>query len=337
MVTEAFKKCLYPVMLILVIGAWWQFVPSFHELYSQYWSEALTMVLGAFVAGSTPMGGGAVAFPVLTKLLDYSAYDARLFSLMIQSVGMTCASLLFIGLGRKIYWRDILAGLVLSGMVVGIVIPFVALPDALAKSIFTIFELVALAVLIFSMSQFTVHHVHARNAVLYVFAIVGGLLSATIGSGADVMMFIYLVAVRKVNPVEAIPTTVVFMAINALIAAGVSWQQELFSLSLVTAWLAAVPVVAIAAPLGGFVIGLVPAQWVLRFIIALVIADLASTILMSGLPAVFNVLVIAVLLGFVVLKLIAPTKKTDNKEVNKTVFTHSSKPAAKLSADYISV
>lgn len=334
MFSVSVKKCLYPVALVLVLVVWWQSVPSFGALYSQFWSEALTMVLGAFVAGSTPMGGGAVAFPVLTKLLDYSAYDARLFSLMIQSVGMTCASLLFIGLGRKIYWRDILAGMLLSGVVVGVVIPFAQVPDALAKSIFTVFELVALGVLIFSLSQFRVHHVHARNAVLYVFAIVGGILSATIGSGADVMMFIYLVAVRKVNPVEAIPTTVVFMALNALIATGVSWQQALFAPPLVTAWLAAVPVVAIAAPLGGFVIGLVPAHWVLRFITVLVIADLTSTLLMSGLPSLFNTLVVAVLLGFVLLKLF---RKAESKKRKAEVLILREKSSAKLSADYISI
>lgn len=321
------KKCLYPAALITVIGFWSVIVPSVSELYHQFWSEAVTMILGAFVAGSTPMGGGAVAFPVLTKLLDYNAYDARLFSLMIQSVGMTCASLLFIGLGRKIYWREVLVGTLLSGVVVSFVIPFVALPDALAKSIFTVFELIALAVLVFSMSQFKVRHTHARSAVLYLFAIVGGLLSATIGSGADVMMFIYLVAIRKVNPVRAIPTTVVFMAINALIAASISWQQGLFSPPLIMAWLAAVPVVAIAAPLGGYVIGLVPAQWVLRFIVALVIADLTSTLLMSGLPAIFNVMVLAVMLGFVLVKM--------------SVIYHHSKAVrvsrSKLNAQYLTV
>ena len=31
---------------------------------------SITMVFGSFVAGSTPQGGGAVAFPVFTKLLD---------------------------------------------------------------------------------------------------------------------------------------------------------------------------------------------------------------------------------------------------------------------------
>ena len=35
-----------------------------------HWQSALTMVFGSFLAGSSPVGGGAVAFPVFTKLLD---------------------------------------------------------------------------------------------------------------------------------------------------------------------------------------------------------------------------------------------------------------------------
>ncbi len=50
------------------------------------------MVFGSFVAGSTAAGGGAVSFPVFTKLLHIPADEARTFGLLIQSVGMTMAS-----------------------------------------------------------------------------------------------------------------------------------------------------------------------------------------------------------------------------------------------------
>jgi hypothetical protein len=57
------------------------------------WRVALTMVFGSMVGGGTSEGGGAVAFPIFTKLLHIAAYDARNFSLAIQSVGMGSASL----------------------------------------------------------------------------------------------------------------------------------------------------------------------------------------------------------------------------------------------------
>ena len=64
------------------------------------------MVLGAFVAGLTPEGGGAVAFPVLSVFLLISREMARDFSLMIQSVGMTSASIFILsrpGADRRAY------------------------------------------------------------------------------------------------------------------------------------------------------------------------------------------------------------------------------------------
>jgi hypothetical protein len=48
---------------------------------------------GSMIAGGTSLGGGAVAFPVFTKVLHITPYDAKVFSLAIQSVGMSAASL----------------------------------------------------------------------------------------------------------------------------------------------------------------------------------------------------------------------------------------------------
>ena len=36
----------------------------------EYWPVSLTMVLGSFVAGSSAAGGGSVAYPILTLILD---------------------------------------------------------------------------------------------------------------------------------------------------------------------------------------------------------------------------------------------------------------------------
>ena len=60
---------------------------------------ALVMIGGSLVAGSTPMGGGTVAFPALVLGFQESPAMARDFGLAIQSVGMTSA-LLFILLRR---------------------------------------------------------------------------------------------------------------------------------------------------------------------------------------------------------------------------------------------
>ena len=60
------------------------------ETFSRFYIMSLTMIFGSLVAGSTPVGGGAVAFPVMVLFIKLSAEDGRDFSLMIQSVaGLT--------------------------------------------------------------------------------------------------------------------------------------------------------------------------------------------------------------------------------------------------------
>jgi hypothetical protein len=44
-----------------------------------YWRISVTMIFGSLVGGGTSEGGGAVAFPVLTKVLRIPAPHARLF------------------------------------------------------------------------------------------------------------------------------------------------------------------------------------------------------------------------------------------------------------------
>lgn len=52
----------------------------------------VAMLFGSAVAGGTPLGGGSVAFPVLTKLLDVPVAVSQMFTVSIQSVGMTAAA-----------------------------------------------------------------------------------------------------------------------------------------------------------------------------------------------------------------------------------------------------
>ena len=44
------------------------------------------MVLGSFIAGATPLGGGVVAFPVSVLVLNLSPKEGRDFTSFIQSV-----------------------------------------------------------------------------------------------------------------------------------------------------------------------------------------------------------------------------------------------------------
>lgn len=75
------------------------------------WAAAVTMVFGSFVAGSTPQGGGAVAFPVFTKVLDVPAEVARSFSLAIQTVGMGAAAAAIFINRRRVETKAVLLSL----------------------------------------------------------------------------------------------------------------------------------------------------------------------------------------------------------------------------------
>ena len=88
---------------------WWSYMVNNSELFSLfgggtgdgslagyssvagYWAS-ITMVFGSLVAGATSVGGGAVAFPVMTLVLDVAPAVARDFSMMIQTVGMVAAT-----------------------------------------------------------------------------------------------------------------------------------------------------------------------------------------------------------------------------------------------------
>ena len=86
---------IYPACLLITYILWigsMFFYDAWYVLY-EYWLMSFTMIFGSFVAASTPAGGAAVAFPVFTKLLHVNLADARTFGLMIQSVGMTMASI----------------------------------------------------------------------------------------------------------------------------------------------------------------------------------------------------------------------------------------------------
>src|SRR6266446_5370746 len=62
-----------------------------------HWRMSLVMIFGSLVAGSTPMGGGTVAFPILVLVFGQAPANARNFGLIIQALGMTSAMIFIIG------------------------------------------------------------------------------------------------------------------------------------------------------------------------------------------------------------------------------------------------
>jgi uncharacterized membrane protein YfcA len=95
---------------------------------------AVAMVLGAFIAGSTPLGGGVVAFPVSVLVLNLSPKEGRDFTSFIQSFGMTSAAFLLFTCKREMLHFELIIITVLAGTW-GLVIGFSITVSPLAVNV----------------------------------------------------------------------------------------------------------------------------------------------------------------------------------------------------------
>ena len=198
------------LVAVTATGAWGRVLDN--------WAAAVTMVFGSFVAGSTPQGGGAVAFPVFTKILEVPAEVARSFSLCIQTVGMGAASLSILLNRRRVEWRALALGapVAVAGFLGTLLLagdpdaPFwpSRVPGAYVKVTFTL-VLASMAFVVYLGWRTPVRRIgralpplnHRLRAALVVAGLLGGVASALVGSGADVMIYLFIVrALRARRP-----------------------------------------------------------------------------------------------------------------------------------------
>jgi uncharacterized membrane protein YfcA len=300
-----------PFLTLLVWAIWYNWTaPGSLQILIQHWQVVLTMTFGSFIAGATSEGGGAIAFPVFTKVLQVAPHDAKIFSLAIQSVGMTAASLTILVLRvrlekRVIFWASLggIPGIILGS---GMLAPL--LSAAMVKMSFTaMVSSFAVTLAIINWKQ------RGYNEELQVFALQekiimllagfsGGIMSGLVGNGIDIICFSVMVLLFRVSEKIATPTSVVLMAANAMVGFilhGIFIGD--FTPLMQNYWLAAVPVVIIGAPLGAYccsklnsrtiaslLIGLIVIEfltsvWIIEFNSSLVINSIAFGLLFSGL------------------------------------------------------
>lgn len=252
-------------------------------LISQLWEIPLTMMFGSFVAGFSAEGGGAVAFPILTKVLNISPPDAKQFSLLIQSVGMTMASIFIVS--RKIpFYSSAILPAVLGG-ILGQFISinmgwFMASSDI--KWLFTI-HIAALGVALilqhlFGVKRIEIINTKTANPLLFCTGLIGGFLTINIGCGADMVAFIILTLVLNSTEKKATPTTVIIMALNSIVGVIlISFTQD-WSVWALDAWKTAVPVVIFGAPLGAFLASKVSNTIIFRALLLFISIEVVSTI-----------------------------------------------------------
>jgi uncharacterized membrane protein YfcA len=243
--------------LILVIAG------GHTETVLLHWPMAVAMALGSYVAGSTPMGGGTVGFPVLVLLMDLPASLGRDFSFAIQSVGMTSASIYILCKRQELEWPMLRAACLGAFVGTPFGIYFVAplASDLFIKLLFASmwcsFGLLHLRRIneITSYEGMTPHDISFDHRVGFAVGLLGSLLIASItGVGIDMMIYMVLVLWCHADLKIAIPTSVILMAFTSLV--GIAFKTAFGDVQPGTFenWLAAAPVVAIGAPLGAMVV-----------------------------------------------------------------------------------
>ena len=280
------------IILLYAILVWALMAFFAWDLIWQAWLKetnivAGVMALGSFVAGATCLGGGAVAFPVLTKVMGIDAFTAKTFALAIQSAGMSSASFFILLTVRNLPWRFI--GLYLKGSLIGLFIALLWLDTLIASQdiriTFTLFCLGFLIVFILTnnhkvcIRQSINTHTYKSQTLIIVFGVIGGLASGLMGSGADLLAFCALAIYFRLSIRIATQVSVLMMTVNSLVGISVQilWLENMPPLT-AQLWYAALPVVIIGAPLGALVCKYISQKLLFIFVILLVVAEVVSTL-----------------------------------------------------------
>jgi uncharacterized membrane protein YfcA len=282
---------LYFIFGAIVLVSWGTYMistNSFH-IYKDRWAAPLTMIFGSFVGGATPEGGAAVAYPVFTLLLKISPDIARNFGFAIQSIGMTSASLLILGMGVKLDWNYIkyvtFSGF--FGLIFGsyYIVPLISPP--LAKLFFVSLWL-GFGIVLWRQNRSENREVYdkienlMRSDIvrLLIFGFLGGIISSIFGTGINIFTFCLMTIYYRVSEKVATPSSVIIMTIETLLGFFLhakilnDFQEEAFYL-----WMTCVPVVLIFAPLGAFIVSRINRKNVAKILYLVLIIQFVGAII----------------------------------------------------------
>jgi len=246
-------------------------------LYLDHWIYAVMMMFGATVAGATPMGGGAVAFPVLSLYFNIDAETAKNFSLMIQSIGMTSASIIVLSRRPRpwIWYRNVM-------IYIGISFASFMIATAMYHTVsLTMIKLIYVCLALSFICNFWItrrygtaedHELDGgRDWVLItVGCVLGGAAAAFFGNGADMLIYIVLSLFWHIREREGVDISIVVMAAVSILGTLTNlWVFDSITYDTYLMWLAAAPVVAVFAPLGNVILHLIPVSVMLGAVLIL--------------------------------------------------------------------
>jgi uncharacterized membrane protein YfcA len=279
------------IVAILVWAMWLTFGGShaIHHLFTD-WQVALTMVCGSLVGGGTSEGGGAIAFPIFTKLLHIAPRDARNFSLAIQSIGMGAASLSIlyfrIPIERRALFYAGIPGVI--GVVFGAYYVAPLIPPVFVRTSFTVLvSSMGVALLLLNRETTVLRNEQipifrtSERTILIATGFLGGVVSALIGTGINSVVFMVMVLLFRVNEKIVTPTTVILMTMVTV--PGFLFHVFVlrdFTPTVMGYWLAAVPVVAVGAPAGALICFHMKRHSIVFLLLLLIALEFFSTLLL---------------------------------------------------------
>jgi uncharacterized protein len=316
----------YFVFLITVLCCWggyvWQHQPI-AMIFAREWAAMLTMVFGSFIAGASPEGSAAIAYPIFTLLLKISPDATRNFAFAIQSIGMSSATLLIIGLRLKVEWNYI--KFVTLGGVFGLIFGtayIVPLISPLLAKLFFVSLWLSFGIALWRENRHSQRQVFDAiqdfqkndKIRLVAFGVVGGVISSIFGTGINIFTFCLMTIYYRVNEKVATPSSVIIMTAETLLGFFLHTQilhdfnQKSFEL-----WLACIPVVVFFAPLGAFVISKLPRKSIAQILYVILVTQFVGAMWVIRPNAVQALLSVATLLsGLLLFGYLAKLKRTTN-------------------------
>lgn len=254
-------------MWVAAVYGVWAWVVFGHEgrwsTVRTHWPIALAMVFGSYVAGSTPMGGGTVGFPILVLAFGLPARLGRDFSFAAQSVGMVSAAIFILARGQRVAWpllRGAMLGAVI-GLPVGLFVIAPHVPDlwtkllfAVAWASFGVMHLFRLRSIAGQQGRTTLSDGWSFRAGVVSAALASATIVAATGVGVDMFVYVVLVLLCRADLKVAIPTAVIAMAFTSVLGVALVAATDGMTPGTVDNWLAAVPVVVLGAPMGAYVV-----------------------------------------------------------------------------------